>query len=188
MQLAESENRLEETQRKLARLRSRGNPVSSTKFSQNGVKVKEERRSCSPVKISQHSLPNHGDRGNGNSSRSYAPDHPRNNFENRPPLVIPAVYPKSSALIKMDEAGNTSGPTYGKGSAKEKGNRIPPEQEVVEAQSRGTKRKFGNIYCFLLIVHHRGGKVSGGLDNRSKWVQVEICHIMGVNGQLTGWG
>ncbi|XP_071693182.1 uncharacterized protein [Rutidosis leptorrhynchoides] len=142
MQLAESEKRLEETQRKLARLKSRGNPVSSTKFSQNGVKVKEERRSCSPVKTCQHLLSNHGDKGNGNSSKSYTPDQPRIKSESRPQLVIPSVYPKSSERIKLDENGSTSVSTYNKGSAKEKGNRIPPEKEVVETQSRGTKRKF----------------------------------------------
>ncbi|XP_024977323.1 uncharacterized protein LOC112514917 isoform X1 [Cynara cardunculus var. scolymus] len=153
-ELDESEKRLEETQRKLARLRSRGNAVSSTKFSENGIKVKEERRSCSPLKISEHSLPNHADRGNANSYKSYTPDHPRiAKHEQRPQLVIPAVDPKQSALTKMAETSSkpssdfssrpsTSVPTYGKSMVKEKGYRIPPEQEGVETQSRGTKRKF----------------------------------------------
>ncbi|KAL7602087.1 hypothetical protein Lser_V15G21244 [Lactuca serriola] len=154
-ELDESEKRLEETQRKLARLRSRGNPVASTNISsQNGVKVKEERRSCSPVKIktSEHSLPNHGDRdrGNGNSSasKSYMPDLPKiPKQEQRPQLVIPAVNPKPSPPIKMAETAtkpSTSVPTYAKSIVKEKGhrNRTPHEQEAVETPSKGTKRKF----------------------------------------------
>nr|XP_043607735.1 U5 small nuclear ribonucleoprotein 40 kDa protein isoform X2 [Erigeron canadensis] len=142
-ELKESEKRLEETQRKLARLRGRGNAVESTNVSQNGVKVKEERRSSSPVRISQHTLSNHGERDSGNSSKSYIPDHHRNaKHENRPKLVIPAIKPKSSAPIKMAESGSKSVSKYDRSIVTEKGNRIPPELENVDAQSRGTKRKF----------------------------------------------
>ncbi|XP_076919295.1 uncharacterized protein LOC143580037 isoform X1 [Bidens hawaiensis] len=120
-QLEEAEKRLGETERKLAHLRSRGNAVPSTKVSENGVKVKEERRSCSPpIKTSQHSR-------NGK-------------HEQKPQLVIPAVNPKLP--VKMEEGDNKSMPTYGKNIVKEKVNRISREQEGGETQSRGTKRKF----------------------------------------------
>ncbi|XP_076882655.1 uncharacterized protein LOC143531192 isoform X2 [Bidens hawaiensis] len=123
MQLEEAEKRLGETERKLEHLRSRGNAVPSTKVSENGVKVKEERRSCSPpIKTSQHSR-------NGKN-------------EQKPQLVIPAVNPKLSVPMKMEETDNKSMPTYGKNIVKEKVNRISREQEGSETQSRGTKRKF----------------------------------------------
>ncbi|KAL4566723.1 hypothetical protein LXL04_030846 [Taraxacum kok-saghyz] len=124
--LDESEKRLEETQRKLARLKGRSNPILSTKSSQNSVKVKEERRSCSPVKT----IP---------TDQNKNPKH-----EQRPQLVIPSVNPKSSAPIKI-ETGNkpsTSVPSYAKSIVKEKGHRISREQETVETPSKGTKRKF----------------------------------------------
>lgn len=121
-ELEESEKRLNDSQRKLARLRNRGNALPSTNISQNGVKVKEERRSCSPVKINEHSR-------NGK-------------HEERPQLVLPAVNSKQTVSIKTEETGSKSVGTYSKSIVKEKVNRVPPEQERGESQSKGTKRKF----------------------------------------------
>lgn len=138
MQLDKSEKILEETKRKLVRLRSRGNAVPSTNLSQNGVKVKEERRSPSPV------------RSEGNSSKSYTPEQHRNlKHDPKPQLVIPAVNPKLSTPIKMEDSGSNSVPVIEKNNVKDKGNRIPPQKEGAESQSRGTKRKFGNFFHFL---------------------------------------
>ncbi|KAJ0790253.1 putative transcription factor WD40-like family [Helianthus annuus] len=125
-QLEEAEKRLGETERKLAHLRSRGNAVPSTKVSENGVKVKvkEERRSCSPTptKTGEHSR-------NGK-------------HEQRPQLVIPAVNPKPFVPVKMEETDSRSIPTHSKSAVKEKSHRISREHEGGETQSKGTKRKF----------------------------------------------
>ncbi|KAM0018694.1 putative transcription factor WD40-like family [Helianthus debilis subsp. tardiflorus] len=124
MQLEEAEKRLGETERKLAHLRSRGNAVPSTKVSENGVKVKEERRSCSPTPTKT-----------GVHSRNGKP-------EQRPQLVIPAVNPKPFVPVKMEETDSRSIPTHSKSAVKEKGHRISREHEGSETQSKGTKRKF----------------------------------------------
>lgn len=129
MQLEEAEKRLKETERKLAHIRNRGNAIPSTKHSESGVKVKEERRSCSPIKTSEHSR-------NGK-------------HDQRPQLVIPAVNPKLSVPIKIEESGTKSISSHGKSNVKERGSRIPSDKEDAETQSRGTKRKFGTICHFL---------------------------------------
>ncbi|KAD4385895.1 hypothetical protein E3N88_26064 [Mikania micrantha] len=121
-QLEESEKRLEETERKLAHLRGRGNTVPSKRVSEKGVKVKEERRSCSPIKISDHSR-------NGKHVQ-------------KPQLVIPAVNPKLYVPIKVEETGSKSIPIHDKSIVKEKGNIILHEEEGGGTQSKGTKRKF----------------------------------------------
>ncbi|KAK1407137.1 hypothetical protein QVD17_38748 [Tagetes erecta] len=121
-QLEEAEKRLKETERKLAHIRNRGNNIPSTKLSESGVKVKEERRSCSPIKTGEHSR-------NGK-------------HDQRPQLVIPAVNPKLSVPIKIEEGGSKSISSHSISNIKEKGYRIPHEKEGAETQSRGTKRKF----------------------------------------------
>ncbi|KAK9080581.1 hypothetical protein SSX86_000339 [Deinandra increscens subsp. villosa] len=62
--------------------------------------------------------------------------------DQRPQLVIPAVNPKLSVPIKLEETDSKSIPTHGKNTMKEKGNRTRHEQEGGETQSKGTKRKF----------------------------------------------
>ncbi|CAK9182387.1 unnamed protein product [Ilex paraguariensis] len=101
-----------------------------------GVKeVKLERRSSSPIQISE------------DSSKSHPPSKPR--------LVIPAVNPKVSPPTKMAEFGSkintgsssrtcASVPTHTDSIVKQKGDkfqRISSEQEAVETQAKGTKRK-----------------------------------------------
>ena len=53
----------------------------------------------------------------------------------RPELLIPAVNPKVSQPVKLPDAGTR---------AREKSHGNSSEQETIEVQDKGTKRKFGN--------------------------------------------
>lgn len=151
MQLDESEKKLEETQRKLARLRSRGCGLPSARSDENGIRVKEE-RSSSHLKLSEDSFHKHADKGNGNSSNSYLEDCPKTvKIERKPLLVIPCVNPKISAPLKMAESGKASsefGSQPGmsvpacESHVKEKGYGLLPKQEAAESEASGIKRKF----------------------------------------------
>ncbi|KAH7578507.1 hypothetical protein JRO89_XS01G0391100 [Xanthoceras sorbifolium] len=133
VQLAEAEKRLQDSQSKLARLRGRDNAVSSNQS--NGTKsVRVERRSTSPV---------HNEEG-----------YSRNRPQSRPELLIPAVTPKISQPIKSSGAGmkgligsgTQASPSTHSDSVvrvkEEKSYKNSPDREVVDAQDRGTKRKF----------------------------------------------
>uniref|UniRef100_A0A5B7A5H3 Uncharacterized protein n=1 Tax=Davidia involucrata TaxID=16924 RepID=A0A5B7A5H3_DAVIN len=136
-QLDQAERRLEDTQSKLARLRGRDNVMSSQNSLGDNIKdVKVERRSTSPIRISEASS--------------------QNQPQSRPQLVIPAVNPKIPQPMKMAEFGtkassgssaraSTAVPVHTNSIVKIKGdksNRISSEEEPVETQAKGTKRKF----------------------------------------------
>ncbi|KAI3759563.1 hypothetical protein L6452_07460 [Arctium lappa] len=159
MQLDESEKKLEETQCKLARLRSQGCTLPSARSGENGSRVKEE-RSSSHLKISEEPFHKHANEGNGNSSHSYLEDCPKTvKIERRPLLVIPCVNPKISAPLKIAESVKASsefGSRPGmsvpacESHVKEIGYGLLSNQEAAENEARGIKRKFGNI-CPLYI-------------------------------------
>ncbi|KAA8544624.1 hypothetical protein F0562_022636 [Nyssa sinensis] len=136
-QLDQAERRLEDTQSKLARLRGCDNVTSSKNFLGDHIKdVKVERRSTSPIQISEFSS--------------------QNQPQSKPQLVIPAVNPKISQHMKMAETGmkasnGSSGractlvPIHTNSIVKLQGdnsNRIYAEEEAVETEAKGTKRKF----------------------------------------------
>lgn len=134
MQLDEAENRLKDSESKLARLRGQSNSVkSATRNEINSdnddgvVAVKKERISNSPV-----------DR----NERSYKSN---NNRQSKTELVIPTVTPKISRPSKA--SGSESTPqvhtpsiTGGKSEKSRK------EQQVVEVKEKVTKRKLGKIF------------------------------------------
>ncbi|XP_059643025.1 uncharacterized protein LOC132284899 [Cornus florida] len=136
-QLEQAERRLEDTQFKLARLRGRDNGTPSKYSLGDNIKeVKVERRSTSPMQINEASS--------------------KRQLQSRPQLVIPAVNPKISQSTKMAESGvnalvsssgraGTSVSSHNDSAVKvkrENSNRNSSEQEVVEIQAKGTKRKF----------------------------------------------
>ncbi|KAK3006019.1 hypothetical protein RJ639_016101 [Escallonia herrerae] len=137
-ELDQAERRLEDSQSKLARLRGRDNPElvqDNIKSSKNppgdGVKdVKLEQRSTNTVQTSEVSS--------------------QNEQQFRPQLVLPAVKPKlmesgTKASSGSGSRPSTSVPTHMKSIAKPKGeksHRSSSEQDDVERQNKGTKRKF----------------------------------------------
>ncbi|KAI8544102.1 hypothetical protein RHMOL_Rhmol08G0269300 [Rhododendron molle] len=141
-QLDEAEKRVEDLHSKLARLRSRNKVASSKNSPGDDIKVvKVERRSISPVLISEDSRQ----------------DQP----QSRPQLVIPAVNPKISQPVIMvgsstKESSDASGSQFQSRKprmsvhnnivSKVKGNEshsTPTEPEASEVQAKkGTKRKF----------------------------------------------
>lgn len=106
----------------------------------NGVKdLKLEQRSTSTFQTSE------GSSQNKPLSRSQ--------------LVIPAANPKISQPIKMSESGHKassgSGSRASYSSVKLKGDtshRAAPEQDAVETQAKGTKRKFGKTFTWYNFV------------------------------------
>lgn len=86
----------------------------------------------------------------------------------KPPLVIPDVKPRVSQPLKLiescpkissgsDSQAGGSGFAHGTSMArlKEDKSQRTPEKEASEIQSKGTKRKFGNIVvisCLLLVI------------------------------------
>ncbi|KAI8533623.1 hypothetical protein RHMOL_Rhmol10G0023600 [Rhododendron molle] len=133
---------------KLARLRSRNKVESSKNSPGDDIKVvKVERRSISPVHISEDSHQ----------------DQP----QSRPQLVIPAVNPKISQPVIMvgsstKESNDPSGSQFQSRKPRmsvhsnivsklkrNKSHSTPTEQEASEVQAKkGTKRKFGKIFTF----------------------------------------
>lgn len=139
MQLDEAEKRVEDLHSKLARLRSRKNVASTKNSPGDDIKVvKVERRSISPVRITE--------------------DSRQNQPQSRPQLVIPAVNAKISQPVLM--VGSSSKDSNGSqfqsrkpkmsvqnnivSKLKGSESRITPtEPEASEVQAKkGTKRKF----------------------------------------------
>ncbi|CAH1423100.1 unnamed protein product [Lactuca virosa] len=139
-ELDESLKKLEETQRQLARLRSRSCDPSTRSVGRN-VRVKKE-ISSSPLKICEDSFHNLSDESNGSSCDSYQEACLKTiKTKSKPLLVIPGMNPKvSPSLNKMTEYNKAS--SERKSLVKEKGYGLLPKQEAVESQARGTKRKF----------------------------------------------
>jgi hypothetical protein len=78
----EADKRLNESQTKLARLRSQNKAVPTKTSPSNGIKsVKEERRSTSPIHLSESSS--------------------RNQPQSKTELLIPAITPKVSQPTKL---------------------------------------------------------------------------------------
>lgn len=134
--LVEADKRLNESQTKLARLRSQNKAVSTKASPSNGIKsVKEERRSTSPIHLSESSS--------------------RNQPQSKTELLIPAVTPKVSQPTKLSgssgkaqvSSSSQASPSVSSQSfsaTKAKGDkpyRSSSKQEV-EVQDKGTKRKF----------------------------------------------
>lgn len=145
VQLDEAEKRVEDLHSKLARLRSRKNVASTKNSPGDDIKVvKVERRSISPVRITE--------------------DSRQNQPQSRPQLVIPAVNAKISQPVLM--VGSSSKDSNGSqfqsrkpkmsvqnnivSKLKGSESRITPtEPEASEVQAKkGTKRKFGKIFTF----------------------------------------
>uniref|UniRef100_A0A2N9FCA4 Uncharacterized protein n=1 Tax=Fagus sylvatica TaxID=28930 RepID=A0A2N9FCA4_FAGSY len=135
-QLEETEKRLNDSQSKLARLRSNSNAVSSKGDVQNGTKkLKVERRSPSPIRKSE--------------------DSSRHQPQSKPELLIPSVNPRFSQPINLarssakasSSSSTQSSPsisTQSYSAMKSKGD-IPSRvssEEVVNIQEKVTKRKF----------------------------------------------
>ncbi|KAM3359545.1 putative protein isoform X1 [Capsicum galapagoense] len=124
-QFDEAENRLKETQLKLARLQGRENIAASTTSCGNRASpMTSKRRSTSPIQISEgssHSLseskPQRRQDSNPPLGKSPAPDwkmaspFQKNEYSSRSvprgkqPLVIPDVKPRVSQPLKMTESG-----------------------------------------------------------------------------------
>ncbi|KAF3443118.1 hypothetical protein FNV43_RR17039 [Rhamnella rubrinervis] len=128
-QLKEAEQRLNDSQSKLARLRGRSDATSSKSHLDNGTKtVKVEHRSTSPI------------HKNDGSSRKQS--------QSKPELLIPAVTPKISQPTKLAGSGPqasalVSSHSYSPLKAKgEKPSIMFSQQEVTESQDKGMKRKF----------------------------------------------
>ncbi|GER54201.1 transducin/WD40 repeat-like superfamily protein [Striga asiatica] len=142
-QLDEAEKRLEDTQTKLVRLRGWSEEKSSKNPSNGRDEVKFERKSQSPSQ--KQSLPHLHDAMKKPSVDN--PDHgnySKKQIQPKPPLVIPTV--------KANEPGNklcglpstSSALTTANSLTKLKGEKTrktSPEQENVEIQPKGTKRK-----------------------------------------------
>lgn len=137
MQLVEADKRLNESQTKLARLRSQNKAVPTKASPSNGIKsVKEERRSTSPIHLSESSS--------------------RNQPQSKTELLIPAVTPKVSQPTKLSGSSgkaqvssssqaspSVSSQSFSATKAKgDKSYRSSSKQEV-KVQDKGTKRKFG---------------------------------------------
>lgn len=135
IQLEEAEKRLNESQTKLARLRSQKKAVSTKASPSNGVKtVKEERRSVSPVRaVPLRSQP-----------------------QSKTELLIPAVAPRVSqppnvagtsgkAQVSSGSQASALVSSQSNSAGKEKGDKSyrSSSKQDVEVQDRGTKRKFG---------------------------------------------
>ncbi|KAM7475801.1 hypothetical protein LguiB_023044 [Lonicera macranthoides] len=137
-QLDEAERRLDDSQIKLVRLRSQANVMSSKNSKGDGFKsIKVERRSPSPIQISEDSA---------------SPPH---QAHSKPKLVIPAANVKKYQAMKPSEPSpkastlsgsrsSTSPSTHVNSIVKAKGEksyRITSEQETMEVEAKGTKRK-----------------------------------------------
>ena len=146
MQLEETEKRLNDSQSKLARLRSNSNAVSSKGAVQNGTKkLKVERRSPSPIRKSE--------------------DSSRHQPQSKPELLIPSVNPRFSQPINLarssakasSSSSTQSSPSFSTQSysaMKSKGD-IPSRvssEEVVNIQEKVTKRKFGETHFLNSVV------------------------------------
>lgn len=154
MQLDEAERRLEDSQIKLVRLRSQANVMSSKIFKRDGLKsTKVERRSSSRIQISEDSA---------------SPPH---QAHSKPKLVIPAANVKKYQATKPSEPSPKASTLSGSRSStststrvnsivkvkREKSYRISSEQETLEVEAKGTKRKLGNSqityhYQFFLFL------------------------------------
>ncbi|KAI4343544.1 hypothetical protein L6164_010881 [Bauhinia variegata] len=136
-QLEEAENRLQDSESKLARLRGQTYVASSRNCLTDEPKtIKMERRSISPVH-----------RNEGSS---------RNQHHSKPELLIPAASPRisqpmllqgSSAKASINSGSQVSPSvsthsTTGARVKTDKPQRLFTEQEHIEIKDRGTKRKF----------------------------------------------
>ncbi|KAL0441805.1 UNVERIFIED_CONTAM: hypothetical protein Sradi_0119400 [Sesamum radiatum] len=173
-QLNDAEKRLEDTQNKLVRLRGQNMSKASKNFTNGREEVKVERRSASPIHISEGSSQKHSQstpshqrhdtmKPSDNLRRPPSPfcrngDSSQNQTQSRPQLVIPAVAPNMSQSLKTKESGNktfsgsgsfstSATPTHVNSLAKFKGEKArkgSSEQETVEPQPKGTKRNLGS--------------------------------------------
>lgn len=128
-QLQEAEKKLLDSEAQLGRLRSKDNPVSTRNPLDNGIKnVKVERRSTSPLQL-----------------------------PSRPELSVSVVNPKISQPVKLVDSGTRArspvlNHAHGAGKAKwDKSHGNSSEQEIVELQDKGTKRKFGNSLTHWIV-------------------------------------
>jgi hypothetical protein len=146
MQLDEAENRLKDTESKLARLRGQTNPVQSTtqnltnsdnndnNNNNNGIlAVKTERRSNSPIDRNEHSY--------------------KSNNQSKPALVIPAVTPKISrppAAARASCSARVTPPVSSASVTAGKSDKPRREQQNDQVKDRRTKRKFGKPFIIRL--------------------------------------
>ncbi|GFP82619.1 hypothetical protein PHJA_000405000 [Phtheirospermum japonicum] len=165
-----SEKRLEDTQSKLARLRG-WNGVKASKNSSNGrEEAKVEKKSPSPLKMIESSSQKQSPYQRqdslkpsvDNSNLTRKSNSSQTQIQPKPPLVITAVNPNLSQPIKTKEPGikfsrgsgapsTSSTPVNVKG---EKSRKISSEQDAMESQSKGTKRKIGLFVFFALSFLH----------------------------------
>ncbi|CAL0305216.1 unnamed protein product [Lupinus luteus] len=126
-QLAEAEKRLQDSESKLARLRSQTNAASSRRRLEDGTKtVKTERRSTSPV-----------DRNEG-SSKNQHQSKPELRIPDLPPKISkPSPWAKSSAKPSTSSGAETSTVKSGSNSQ-----RLSSQQQSTENKDKGAKRKF----------------------------------------------
>lgn len=144
LQLEQAGRRLNDSQSKLARLRSRDGLSGSRKnVGDSSRSVKEERKSPSPVYIEDN--------------------YSRKQSQSKPQLIIPALKPKIAQPVKLEESSakpfgsvsrtSVSSTTQSNGVGKQKGefsSKHPAEIEVVELQAKGRKRKLGKIITYFV--------------------------------------
>lgn len=136
-QFDEAERRLHDSESKLARLRRQDNVKPSKNLLDNGAKnIKMERRSASPINSSKRS--------------------PKEQLQQRPELLIPAMRPKISQPIKppekytrtSDGSGAQAGalalpPSPSVGKVKEESScSVSSKKEASKIQDKEKKRKF----------------------------------------------
>lgn len=173
LQLEEAEKRLKDTELKLANIRGRRRDSSAVVKSSpgNGMKeVKVEKRSPSPAKISVGTKLS---RSHEKLERETASPLQRSKFssenvpQSKPLLVIPPIEPKISQPMKIKEAGyrvsSSSGsrpdipsPSRVSGIVRmkeDRSRRESAEQNVIESQSKGMKRKLGSTVISPTSFH-----------------------------------
>ncbi|KAF7840222.1 U5 small nuclear ribonucleoprotein 40 kDa protein [Senna tora] len=120
-QLEEAEQRLQDTESRLARLRGQTNLVSSRTCLDDITKpVKKERRSTSPI---------HRNKGSSKIQR-----------QSKPQLLIPDVTPQSSQHILLPRSDKAS--MFSAEIKTKKSHRISNEEELIEVNDIDKKRKF----------------------------------------------
>lgn len=145
MKLHDAEQKLQDTESKLARLRGHTKAVSSRNTVDDEIKtVKTERRSNSPIDRNEGSI--------------------RNRHQSKPELLIPSVNPKISQPVLLPKPSSkasvssnseatpgihnspiTGDSSRGK-SDKSHSHRLSSEQQKTEIKDKGTKRKFGKLF------------------------------------------
>lgn len=168
MQLGQSERKLEETKNQLSRLQGQHNILTSRdKLEAGMVNVKVQKRSTNPYQIIPHSAGNQSGsvlepvQGSVKSSKESGGtviqnSSIQNKTKPRTQIVVPSintVTPQSSKshLGAKASNGSVSVPTHAN-TLKSSGlnsRKISSEQDSVNMQSKGTKRKFGNaVTCY----------------------------------------